>query len=178
MGDFRDFRAVLDEMAAWDATGTRTRGFDAEALLRICYGATAGDIKPQFSLPRTAVYLARQGAEVAGCAGFTGLEPGIAGLAKVFVRPEFRGLGLGAKRVGRVGTEMTQSRYRGARIETTNFMTGAIAICRRFGFEHCPPFRDPMADPGPIRGRLPCSWSATCTTFEQGIRLADRQQEA
>ena len=154
--EFQVFRTLLDEMAAWDAIETRARGFDAEALLRLCYSDSAEDLQAEFTGPGAAMYLGRLADAVVGCAGFNAMEPGVAEVAKVFLRPGHRGLGLGASLVGHVMTEMRQSGYLRARIETAEFMTSAIAIYRQSGFEPCPPFRPPMGDLGPMTVFLEC----------------------
>ena len=155
--DFARFRGLLDEMAIWDANETRALGYDADELLRICYSDSAEDLQAQFSKPGAMMYLARQGEVVAGCAGFSGMEPGAAEVEKVFLRSGFRGLGVGAALVARVMTEMRQSGYRLARIETAQFMTSAIAIYTQVGFQPCRPFRPPMGDLGPMTVFLECT---------------------
>ncbi len=150
IAEFRAFRALLDEMAAWDAFETGTRGYDSEALLRICYSDGAEALQEQFSQPGAALFLSRHEGQVVGCAGYSDLSAGIAEVEKVFVRPSARGLGAGAALVRTVLTGMTDSNYLRARLETAEFMAEAIGLYRRFGFQVCPAFRAPMGDLGPM----------------------------
>jgi ribosomal protein S18 acetylase RimI-like enzyme len=142
--DFQAFRVLLDEMAAWDAAETRALGLDPTALLEICYGDDVNSLQNIFTRPRAAIYLARDGGAVAGCAGYTDMGEHAAEVEKVFVRPQFRGRGIGRALLTRMMEGIVSEGYRYARLETASFMTEAIASYERLGFQHCTPFRPLM----------------------------------
>jgi GNAT superfamily N-acetyltransferase len=131
-------------MAEWDVRETRALGLDPRALLDICYSGDAPSLQAQFTAPGAAIHLARVDGVVAGCAGFSAAGDGRAELEKVFVRPAFRGLGIGRALLSTVLDGITAQGYANVRLETAIFMTDAIATYARFGFTPCPPFRDPM----------------------------------
>lgn len=142
--DFAAFRLLLDEMAEWDAAQTRALGLDPAALLAICYSDDAAALQAAFTAPGATMFLARIEGAIAGCAGYSTVAAGLAELEKVFVRPVFRGRGLGSALLTQVMAAIEGEGLREVQLETASFMTDAIASYRRFGFTPCPPFRDPM----------------------------------
>lgn len=148
--DFQAFRLLLDEMATWDAAETRACGIDPAVVLAEFYGDDAKALQQIFSQPRTAMFLARVEGAVAGCGGFGDQGDGIAEVAKVYVRPAFRGRGIGRALVARLLDAIGGEGFRLVRLETASFMTEAIASYERFGFHRCHAFRPVLDGLGPI----------------------------
>jgi putative acetyltransferase len=116
------------------------QGFDQELA------GLPGDYAP----PDGRLLLARYQDQLAGCAALHKLEPGVCEMKRLYLRPQFRGRGL-----GRVMTETLIAEARGIgcgkmRLDTVEpFMTNAVAMYRRLGFKEIEPYR-----PNPIAGAL------------------------
>ncbi|UGY95220.1 GNAT family N-acetyltransferase [Streptomyces gobiensis] len=98
--------------------------------------------------PPTGEFLfARQDGEPVGCAGVRLLEPEIAELARVFVRPGRRGAGGGA---ALLAAAEKAARGLGAvvvRLDTRRDLVEARAMYARHGYAEIPPYHDgPYAD--------------------------------
>jgi putative acetyltransferase len=85
--------------------------------------------------------------EVAGCAALHELEPTIGEMKRLYVRPSFRGKGLGRTLVEAILAEARKVRYQCIRLDTVEpVMKDAVAMYRRLGFREIAPYRsNPMA---------------------------------
>ena len=72
--------------------------------------------------------------------GYPRTAPQVAELKLIFVRPEFRGHGLGGHIVRELLGRARQAGYGTVRLEATTFMTSAIAMYESMGFERCLPW--------------------------------------
>jgi len=163
LADFHAFHSLLDEMAVWDDAETRAQGHDTTALLLEAYSDSAEDLLAHFTGPGATLFLAYHGGKLAGCGGFSGAGDGVAEVEKIYVRPEFRGLGMGAALLRAVMTGMSSGGYQRARLETTTFMTSAIALYGHFGFTIVAPFRPSLGNLGSMSVFMDCELGAQDT---------------
>ncbi|SRR5579883_422094 len=87
--------------------------------------------------------------EAAGCVALRRLEPGIGEMKRLYVRPEYRGTGLGRLLARKVLVEAESIGYQRIRLDTTPEMSGAIRLYESLGFIRIPPYR-----PNPIDGAI------------------------
>ncbi len=87
--------------------------------------------------------------EAAGCVALRRLEPGIGEMTRLYVRPEYRGTGLGRLLARKVLVEAESIGYQRIRLDTTPEMSGAIRLYESLGFIRIPPYR-----PNPIDGAI------------------------
>ena len=92
-------------------------------------------------------FLTRYEGELAGCGGIKIFDGDYGEVKRMFVRPEFRGKGLG-KAMLRCLSEYAQARGLGIlRLETGIYEVEAIGLYTGFGFERRAPFGEYVEDP-------------------------------
>ena len=83
---------------------------------------------------------AKRGDHLLGCIALKALEPGVAEIKRLFVRPQARGTGVAKALVAEV-LKLAQDRgYREVKLDTLAEMTPAIALYKSFGFAPIPPY--------------------------------------
>jgi ribosomal protein S18 acetylase RimI-like enzyme len=105
-----------------------------------------GDYTP----PQGRLFLARCGTESAGCVALHRLDAGICEIKRLYVRPQFRGTGLGKMLTNTVISEAKNVGYKKVRLDTVEpKMKDAIGLYRALGFREIAPYR-----PNPIEGAM------------------------
>ncbi len=106
-------------------------GFSVEKLLRegVAFFVTRHDGKP------------------AGCGGVKIFDGEYAEVKRMYVRSEFRGLGLGRLMLNHLADYSRQQGITILRLETGIHQTEAIGLYERFGFQRIPPFGNYREDP-------------------------------
>jgi putative acetyltransferase len=104
----------------------------------------------KYAPPQGRLLLAELSGKPAGCVALHPLQPDIAEMKRLYVRPEFRGKGVGIALMNAILREAKQIGYQRLRLDTIQpLMSDAIAMYRRFGFYEIAPYR-----PNPIAGTL------------------------
>ena len=96
--------------------------------------------------PDGCLLVALSDGQVAGCIALGRLTPTIGEVRTLFVRPEFRGAGVGKKLVEAVLEQARDFGYSTARLDTLGFMDSAQKLYRSFGFHDIEPYLDLSAD--------------------------------
>jgi ribosomal protein S18 acetylase RimI-like enzyme len=102
-----------------------------------------GDYAP----PEGRLLLAECDGQLAGCVALHKLEHGICEMKRLYLRPQFRGKGLGKTLADRIIAEARHIGYRRMRLDTVEpVMKDAVAMYRKLGFQHIAPYRaNPIA---------------------------------
>jgi putative acetyltransferase len=102
-----------------------------------------GDYAP----PEGRLLLAECEGHLAGCVALHKLGPGICEMKRLYLRPQFRGKGLGRTLAGRIIAEARQIGYQHMRLDTVEpVMKDAVAMYRKLGFKEVAPYRtNPIA---------------------------------
>jgi ribosomal protein S18 acetylase RimI-like enzyme len=88
-----------------------------------------------YSPPQGALLLVKDGETVLGCIALKPLAPGVAEIKRLYVKPEARGLKLGAALIDAITAEAARLGYRELKLDTLPHLQAAIALYRRAGFE-------------------------------------------
>ncbi len=105
-----------------------------------------GDYAP----PDGRLLLAEFEGQLAGCVALHMLEPGVCEMKRLYLRPQFRGKGLGRALADRIITEARQIGYQRMRLDTVEpVMKDAVAMYRKIGFREIAPYCE-----NPISGAL------------------------
>lgn len=116
------------------------QGFDQELA------GLPGDYAP----PDGRLYLAEHDGQLAGCAALHRLDDISGEMKRLYIRPNFRGLGLGRILAERILAEAASIGFQRLRLDTiAGKMDDAIGLYRRLGFCEIEPYRQ-----NPIAGAL------------------------
>ncbi|HTR27437.1 MAG TPA: GNAT family N-acetyltransferase [Terriglobales bacterium] len=112
------------------------QNFDAELA------ALPGDYAP----PGGRLLLAESDGQLAGCGALHALSPEICEMKRLYLRPQFRGRGIGRAIAERLIADAREIGYRRMRLDTVGpVMKDAVAMYRKLGFKEIEAYRaNPM----------------------------------
>ena len=128
--------ALFSEYAAWLNIDLEFQNFKHELA----------DLPGAYGGPRGALLLAWIDDAIAGCVAMRPLEAGICEMKRLWVRPEFRGRGVGEALARAIMQRAAQSGYVRMRLDTLPKMAAAQSIYAALGFQPIGPYyRNPDA---------------------------------
>ena len=104
----------------------------------------------KYSRPQGRLLLARADGEHAGCVGVQPASADLCEMKRLYVKPAFRGRGIGRALAEAAIREAGAANYEAMRLDTVEpLMSAAVAMYRTLGFDEIQPYR-----PNPIAGAL------------------------
>jgi len=117
------------------------------------FAAELATLPGDYAPPGGVLALATVAGEPAGCAALRRIDETRCEAKRLYVRPAFRGAGIGRALLDWVIAEARNAGYREMFGDTMPVMDRALAIYERYGFERCPPY-SAAPTPGAIYLRL------------------------
>ncbi|HCY16293.1 MAG: GNAT family N-acetyltransferase [Curvibacter sp. GWA2_64_110] len=142
-------RDIFREYAASLKVDLCFQGFDQELL------ALPGD----YAEPRGALRMARVDGLIAGCCALRPLDsvdyPNACEMKRLYIRPEFRGLGLGRQLADAIMDAARIGGYSYVLLDTLDDMEAARTLYEDLGFEEIPPYyHNPIAGAHYLKAEL------------------------
>ena len=94
----------------------------------------------RYAPPQGRLLLAWESERVAGCVALRPLDDGACEMKRLFVRPDYRGQGLGRLLALQAVSEATALGYAVMRLDTLNTLERAMQIYAALGFQRCAPY--------------------------------------
>src|SRR5262249_22446342 len=93
-----------------------------------------------YAPPGGCLLLATDSGQAAGCVAFRGVSSHVCELKRMYVRPGFRGMGIGRRLVDTLVQAAAELGYGLMRLETTRAADRAVPLYRAVGFKPCDPY--------------------------------------
>jgi putative acetyltransferase len=113
------------------------------------FGREVATLPGDYAPPRGRLHVAYEGGHAAGCVALRALSESVCELKRLYVRPAFRGSGLGRRLVELMVVQARAIGYRAMRLDTLPDMREAIALYRALGFQEIAAY-----GPDPLPGAL------------------------
>ncbi len=94
----------------------------------------------KFMPPGGRLLLAYSDGSIVGCVCLKKLRPNIGEVKRLYVKPAFRGMGIGKMLVGKLLEEARKVGYGMIRLDSTRYMVNAHTLYRSFGFKEIAPY--------------------------------------
>ncbi len=135
--DLAAVKALFVEYQAWLGVDLCFQDFEAELAT----------LPGRYAPPAGRLILARDTAGgVAGGVGMWPLEPGVCEMKRLYMRPPWRGSGIGRRLAEAIVDAAREAGHARMRLDTLARLTQAVALYRSMGFVEIPPYYDSPLD--------------------------------
>jgi ribosomal protein S18 acetylase RimI-like enzyme len=134
--EMEDIRSLFLEYADSLEISLCFQNFEAELV----------SLPGKYAPPSGRLLLARDGNQRVGCAGLRPLEAGICEMKRLYVRPQWRGRGIGQQLARLLIDAARHAGYSRMRLDTLNTMKSAIALYTLLGFRRIEAYYDNPSD--------------------------------
>jgi putative acetyltransferase len=94
----------------------------------------------RYGPPGGVILLAHHGCRAAGCVALRDLGKGVCEMKRMFVRPQYRGLGIGVALAEAIVAEGRKLGYRTMKLDSVSRLETALGIYRKLGFKKTVPY--------------------------------------
>lgn len=129
---FEEYTEYLIENNPEIKTYLGIQGFDDEIL----------HLEKKYGPPLGRLYLVKEEDHWAGCIALRPMEEKKCEMKRLYIRPEFEGLGLGRKLIEKTLEDAKEIGYESIWLDTMPFLKRAIHLYKSFGFEEVPCYND------------------------------------
>ena len=131
---------------------------------------TVDELRNAYEQPDSCFILAMWEGMVAGCVAMRRLDDETCEMKRLFVRPSFRGLGVGRLLVEVLIGRARATDYKAMRLDTLSTLERAVRLYEALGFRYIEPYNEPLTD-DTLFLELDLGWTA-----HGGQRTADSRQ--
>jgi putative acetyltransferase len=129
--DLEQIRELFREYAGWLGFDLEFQNFEKEME----------NLPGEYAPPEGCLLLAIPGDRALGCAGLRRFDDGICEMKRLYVRPEFRGQGIGRELAIALIDKARKIGYGRMRLDTVPWMREAIALYESLGFRRINAYR-------------------------------------